>query len=535
MKKRFTWRSLWVAPTLALALMLMGPTVAQAVPAIGLTIDNQLVRFDTDTPQTIISTVPITGLQTGEFLHGIDFRTATGELYGLGSRRRIYRINPLTGVAMALNSAPFVPALTGSSFGFDFNPTVDRIRVTSNRDENFRFHPDTGAVVAVDTPLAYAVGDPNEGADPNVVGAAYSNNIEFTPPTTLYGIDYVLDTLVRIGGVNSNPSPNGGQLTTIGPLGVNASQLLGFDIAAGTGTAFAVFRGTGGISRLYKINLNTGQATLVGPTTGVSLRGLSIIKARVNAFALSDDNDLLFFSTERPGVIINRTTITGLQPGETILAIDISTNNFEIYGLGSTGRLYRINGGGVGTTQQIGPGPVAVPLNGTSFGFDFNPLDDLIRVTSDAEQNFRINRFDGTVIVDMPLAYAANDPHAGANPSVGGSAYTNNISSFMTTATTLYGIDTDLDILVRQGGVDGDPSPDGGELNTVGNLGINAVGPVGFDVATKFETRFDFAYAAITGNGGISRLYTINLATGKASFVGIIGGNEHIIGLAVRF
>jgi hypothetical protein len=530
MKNRSTWRRAWLAPCLALATMLVGPTVANAVPAIGLTLDNQLVRFDTDTPQTIISMVPITGLQTGEFIHGIDFRPATGQLYGLGSRRRIYRINPTTGEAMAVSSTDFVPPLTGNSFGFDFNPTVDRIRVTSNRDENVRFNPNTGAVVAVDNPLAYAVGDPHEGADPNVVGVAYTNNFSNASMTTLYGIDYALDTLVRIGGVNGTPSPNSGLLTTIGPLGVDASQLLGFDIAPSTGTAFAVFRGTGGISRLYKINLNTGHAMLVGPTTGVSLRGLAVFAVNIHVFALSDDGDLLFFRVDRPGVIINKATITGLQPGETILAIDTRPLNFEIYGLGSTGRLYRIDGF-TGMATEIGSGPFGVALSGSSFGFDFNPVVDRIRVTSDADQNFRLNPDDGTVAgVDTPLAYAAGDQNEGVDPNVGGSAYTNSLFSAATT--TLYGIDTGLDILVRQGGAGG---PNDGQLTTIGNLSVNAIGPVGFDVATDFSSGVDFAYVAITGSGGSSRLYSVNLATGKVSLVGIIGGNEHIIGITAVF
>ncbi|HEX8651360.1 MAG TPA: DUF4394 domain-containing protein [Pyrinomonadaceae bacterium] len=529
MNNRLTWRRAWLAPCLALAAMLLGPTVAKAVPIIGLTLDNHLVRFDSDTPGTIISTVPITGLQPGEFLHGIDFRPSSNQLFGLGSQRHIYIINPSTGVATAVNDAPFVPALTGSSFGVDFNPVVDRLRVVSNRDENFRFNPNTGTVAAVDTPLAYAPGDPNEGVDPNVVDAAYTNNFSGATMTTLYGIDYLLDVLVRIGGVNGVPSPNGGQLTTIGSLHADASNLNGFDIAPGTGTAYAAFRGAGNVSSLYKINLNTGQATLVGKINSNALRGLAVITVEVFIVAVTDDNDILVFNAQRPGTITHQVSITGLQPGEHILGIDYRPANFQLYGLGSTSRLYTINVG-TGAATEVGSGPFSPALLGTSFGFDFNPAVDRIRVVSDADQNMRLNPDDGTVAaVDTPLSYAAGDPHAGANPNVVGSAYTNNFQ--VTLSTTLYGIDNNLDILVRQGGVDGMPSPNGGVLTTIGNLGLNAVGPVGFDIASFSDTG-DFAYAAITGSGGSSRLYTINLATGKASLVGTIGGNRMIVGIA---
>src|SRR6185503_17170093 len=79
-------------------------------------------------------------------------------------------------------------------------------------------------------------------------------------------------------------------------------------------------------------------------------------------------------------------------------------------------------------------------LNGSNIGFDFNPVPDLIRVTSDADQNLRLSPNDGTVAgTDGNLASAAGDANAGGNPSVVGSAYTNSQPS--ATATTLYGID----------------------------------------------------------------------------------------------
>ena len=57
--------------------------------------------------------------------------------------------------------------LSGNNFGFDVNPTVDRIRVTSELDENIRLHPDTGVLVSTDTTLSYAAADVNSGFDPN--------------------------------------------------------------------------------------------------------------------------------------------------------------------------------------------------------------------------------------------------------------------------------------------------------------------------------------------------------------------------------
>src|SRR5688572_3482550 len=60
---------------------------------------SNLLTFDTATPGTIAASVPVTGLQSGESLLGIDSRPTTGELFGLGSADRLYTINPATGTA----------------------------------------------------------------------------------------------------------------------------------------------------------------------------------------------------------------------------------------------------------------------------------------------------------------------------------------------------------------------------------------------------------------------------------------------------
>jgi hypothetical protein len=110
---------------------------------------NLLRHFNAAAPGTILGTVAITGLQPGEVVLGIDFRPATGQLYGLGSTSRVYVINPVTGAASPVDGA-FTPGLTGTDFGFDFNPTVDRIRVVSDNEQNLRLNPDTGGIAATD-------------------------------------------------------------------------------------------------------------------------------------------------------------------------------------------------------------------------------------------------------------------------------------------------------------------------------------------------------------------------------------------------
>jgi hypothetical protein len=266
------------ALAVALGSALLGLGRAEAESLIGLTTTGTLVTFDSTTPGTISFTVSITGLEAGESLLGIDRRPSNGLLYGLGSTSRIYTINTTTGVATSLGASPFAPALTGTAFGFDFNPVPDRIRVVSTDTSNFRLNPNTGALAGTDTPLSYAAGDSGAGLTPRVVGSAYTNNFNGTSATTLFGIDSSRDVLVIQGGPGDVPSPNGGVLTTIGTgLGIDTSDLLGFDISGITGIGYAsVTRPTGGSSQLFTIDLTTGSATLVGSIgTGVTLTGLA--------------------------------------------------------------------------------------------------------------------------------------------------------------------------------------------------------------------------------------------------------------------
>jgi hypothetical protein len=97
--------------------------------------------------------------------------------------------------------------------------------VVSNTGQNFRLHPDTGAVAGVDAPLNFGPG-PNQGQTPRVIGAAYTNpDTDTNTGTTLYDVDFALDAFLL-----QNP-PNDGTLTFIAPLGVNVIDPVGFDIS----------------------------------------------------------------------------------------------------------------------------------------------------------------------------------------------------------------------------------------------------------------------------------------------------------------
>ncbi len=250
-------------------------------PAYGLTGDGSLVRFDAANPSRGERVGAITGLAAGERLVGIDFRPVTGELYGLGDRSNLYQIATQSArgtMRSSLTTGSGAPlALQGRRFGIDFNPMVDRLRVTSDAGQNLRVDVDTGVTI-VDRPIAYGPGDRNGGKQPAAVGVAYTNNdndqamggtlISFgqspATGTKLFTIDAARGSLAR-----QDPA-NEGTLKTVGSLRQRTNSAVGFDVYSyqnsqgntGSNTGYASLSRSGR-ARLYKINLATGRAKRV--------------------------------------------------------------------------------------------------------------------------------------------------------------------------------------------------------------------------------------------------------------------------------
>ena len=230
-----------------------------------------LLTFGSQNPGSVRRTA-ITGLASGESLTGIDFRPRDGRLIGLSSSSRLYTVDTLSAAAVAIGTAPFTPAVSGGTVGFDFNPTVDRIRVHAGAGQNLRLNPDNGAVAATDTALTYVAGDPGSGTAPRIVATAYTNSFSGSTATQLFGIDSGRDVLVLVG------APNGGRMTTVGALGVNTTDDAGFDIAGPDATREVYASLTvGSRSELFTINLATGAATRVGRIGSSSpVRGIAV-------------------------------------------------------------------------------------------------------------------------------------------------------------------------------------------------------------------------------------------------------------------
>jgi hypothetical protein len=128
---------------------------------------------------------------------------------------------------------------------------------------------------------------------------------------------------------------------------------------------------------------------------------------------------------------------------------------------------------------------------------------------------------------DGPLAYA--DGKTGAIVAAG---YTYNKTNDK--ITTNYALDGQAGTLVHQGskeGVQPAVSPNTGKLYGVGSLGLGPFAHATLDISDLANV----AYSGIHAQGArATRWYQVDLDSGKARFIGTVGGGEAIIGAAIE-
>ena len=502
-------------------------------------------------PGTTGAPVSITGVAMGQTIVGIDYRPNTGELYALGynsmmsiGNAQLYVLNAATGAATAIGGTVSL-SLGSGGIGFDFNPTVDRIRIVGENGGNYRLHPVTGAIAATDGVLAYNATDPNASVTPAIAACAYTNSYIGSEATTLFDYDKSLNILA------SQVPPNNGILNTIGssgiivaPIGNNVGMDIYFDPMTKTNMAY-MNASVGGVNNLYSINSGTGVATLIGAigTGTTEIREIAVkIDRTVPAtysgqllYGLTKVNrNLIKFSSSAPELIRELLPVTGLAAGHVLVGMDVRPLDRQLYALGyhDTSRayqLYVINTITGAATAVGSPGTINLGM-GEKIGFDFNPTVDRIRVVATNDSNFRLNPITGAVAAtDTSLAYAATDINSAANPTVSSVAYTNSYKG--ATATMLIGLDDNLGALASI------VPPNRGTLNTIAGsvLPFNAV-----DVTNDMDFFYDSTAMADVGymsaNTGTSVnevLYTVSPA-GSVTMVDSIGLGVQLTDIAVQ-
>ena len=264
-------------------------------------------------------------------------------------------------------------------------------------------------------------------------------------------------------------------------------------------------------------------APLVYATSGFDRdydRGLHY---ELSIVGLTDDQRLVSFTETKPWRTRDLGTISGLVTDGAVVGIDYRPATGDFYALGDKGGVYTIGKGARATLKSR----VNVPLQGTTFGVDFNPAVDRLRIVSDTGQNLRDNvDADNDTLTDATLT--SPGPPPATFLGVAGAAYTNNDAD-PDTGTTLYDLDANADQVVIQ-------SPaNAGLIVPTGKLRVDAAPTVGFDIYSAVRNgstvRID-AFAALTV-GGSDRLYEISLFNGRARSLGSIGGKSPVVDIAI--
>lgn len=254
--------------------------------------------------------------------------------------------------------------------------------------------------------------------------------------------------------------------------------------------------------------------------------------------AVTAGNLLVRFNAGQPQKTLSSRPLTGLLPGDTLLGIDYRVAKGQLFGLGASGQLYRIDTR-TATASTVGT-PNALPKEGaTEWGVDFNPTVDRLRVVNDAGFNLRLHPDTGAIVDGDPnqpgvqfdgrLTYDGTDVNAGKAPGVVAAGYTYNKDNDK--ITTNYALDGKLGVLVHQGtkeGVQPMVSPNTGRLFTVGSLGVGSFQHATLDISDLSNA----AYSTITTNGK-SVWYRVDLTTGKATRIGIIAAGP-VVGAAIE-
>lgn len=505
---------------------------------------NELVRFSATDPSTVLSVGTVSALGTGESLVGIDFRPTgptTGDLHAVTSTGRSLILDPETAMATVLQ--PIMgdgTALTGNRIGVDFNPAANALRIIGDDGKNLRV-PTAALTNPAPAMAVNTLVDGVMGYRQGVTAAAYTNAAVGLEGTVLYVIDTENDLLYT---QNANLGP----LTLVGPLGVDASGVNGYDIyfsAAEMANEHYAALTVAGQSGLYSIDPASGAATLLGALRSDAYAAVVVTREddaspaaqrdvfAVAAGAMADQLEPYTLTLDgTPALVDSGDSISfgGLMDGERVVGLDMRTTSLEDgkdtgYVLTSESRVAAVIDNPTDPTVLDLSEAVAlsVPLSGTQFGVDFNPRADLLRILSDTAQNLRVNLQADRVLAGEAraagFAFVDGTPRVTSTaPQIVATAY----RAAPTMGTFQFALDARDSSLARVA------VPNDGALVRVGPLGValpmNGAGATeqSFDIVAAGGGEIGLA-ALRTAGATVSTLYTINLDTGAATAIGPIG------------
>lgn len=238
--------------------------------------------------------------------------------------------------------------------------------------------------------------------------------------------------------------------------------------------------------------------------------------AHVNADTLYgfNSNKIAVIDTLNLGAV-SYIDISGLSANERLLGVDLRPSNGLVYGLTNQNRLYTLDT--VTGAATFKSNLTGASLAGQSIGVDFNPVADFagnasLRVVTGTGNNYAVNANTGVV-----------GNTAGANIGSGYTAvaYTNSTPGVAPASTGLFYVNSASDTLNFLGSSFNNPAGAGG-IQTIGSLGLNVLSANGFDILGNGK-----AYALFSFDDGTldSQLFSINLATGAATYLTTLNGS----------
>jgi Domain of unknown function (DUF4394) len=557
------------------------PSPSASPNAVALAANNTVISFNTSSPSTTSSVLPLSGVATGTELVSIDRRPQNGHIYALGynpstNTPRLYHITLISGRATSLDgmgalvdSGGTTPVTLGlanglTKFGIDFNPTVDRLRVVNSLGFNFRVNPNTGSAVDGSSMDSGVQPDGNINGTTSAIGeTAYTNNAPNQSVTTQFTIG--------VGSIDAlfiqNPPNSGTQTAPLtlssGGSPLDVIEVRGFDIgenvntlASNTppsmGSGLALLELASNSQQVVAtVDLTTGQVTntsQIGNGTS-ELLGLTLAPTSNRSIvALTIDGGLLRFNEATPGT---STRVDHASPtsGEALVGIDYRPSTGQLFAIGindsaNTGTLYLVdpqtgaltvvgNPSSISFVNSAGM-PVDLPPVTVGYGLDFNPTNDIIRVVTPTGLNFRVSPATGAGVDGDSTAAGINPDFSlnGATTVLHAASHTSSFGG--APFTTLYGVNaTNHKLYVSS-------APQSGTQTELASISANFEDLVGFEIPSLVQATMSgtpvssgLAYSSLTISGN-TRLCTINLVTGEARDLGLIGnGTTRLRSIAV--
>lgn len=541
-----------------LPVLIWAMSPSQAQPIYGLTTNNQMFITDATHPGTLINLTEITDLPAGAQLLAIDMQPGSGKIFGLTYNvatgiAALYNID-INGpgyVAVPVNGAISLDLGDAPSAGFDFNPVnTSEIFVTGSSGNVYILDAMTGGILFTGGSIFYAQGDINYGNTPLINATTHTNNFWGSDNTTQLGYDVNNNVLVQFDReVNAT-------VHTLGPSGLsidnNAPVAMDswFDTSAFTDVVYMSVKSTASArNSLVRFDHMTGLATQVGTMSPqVQVRDIAIdvsrpvppiIAGQIITALTRNRRNLIFFDSERPTVIRDVKQITGVTPGQDIVAIDYRPFDLDLYGIGYNNRnmeyqVYRIDAvTGAATPINLAPEVLDLGLGpNVQASLDFNPFNDRIHVIGSNGVSYHLSPSTGLLLgTDNEFGYATTDVNSGAAVHLGSIVYTN--TDFKPYGPQRMAIDYANRSFVNLTGKDFTT------LKTQANLG-NLL-----DTGEFTNAYLDIYYAEVPQNNkgflainvnnfSQSHLFNIDPFSGTTVFMGIIGPGIPVLDIAAQ-